>query len=338
VRALRGLVSRLPPRYPAFLYEITPRCNLDCRYCYNVWKRPGAESPAELETTAALEVLDRVLRATRARSVTVTGGEPLLRADLEEVVAFLAARRARVTVITNGTLLDRDRTRSLLDAGTSLFEIPLLSHRREVHDRLVRGRAFSRALDAIANVRVEGGIVVGVIVLTRENASDVEPTLELLAAAGVDAVMLNRVNPGGEGLRHVAELTPSADQLAAAFSVADRIAGEHGLPIASSVPVPPCTLETTPFANLTFGTCPVGTRDAYFTVDPTGNVRPCNHSPTVLGSLFEENFRALAAKVSPELPSNCVDCDNLESCRGGCPAAGIQMERTRTGCARSSPS
>ena len=99
---LQRIARRFAPRNVGI--EVTRRCNQACAFCHNVWKAaPGASE--ELDTAGFLDALDRVLAGDRPDVVTFTGGETLLRDDLEELVRF-ASRRAKCNVVTNGTLLD----------------------------------------------------------------------------------------------------------------------------------------------------------------------------------------------------------------------------------------
>lgn len=80
----------------SLLVEVTPRCNLDCLYCYNVWKGPLLYPRGELPAREVLDRLDEVLADTRIRHVTLTGGEPLLRPDLADLVRGLSRRQIEV--------------------------------------------------------------------------------------------------------------------------------------------------------------------------------------------------------------------------------------------------
>lgn len=128
--------------HDSMLYEVTPRCNLRCAHCYNVWKNGNeCDGPDELPTGRAIALIEKAVLESRCRQLTFTGGEPCLRDDLEVLVS--AARRAgrrrggrlrHVALISNGTLLTAARVRQLKDAGVSLFELPLNSADRRRHD------------------------------------------------------------------------------------------------------------------------------------------------------------------------------------------------------------
>lgn len=314
-------------RRPLLLFEITARCNQECRFCYNVWKGNGSSTPGELGPDSTREMIDRALRGSGGRHVTFTGGEPLLREDLDGLVGHLTCSGVTTTVITNGRLLDGGRARSLKEAGLGLLEIPLLSTDRDVHDDLTRvAGSFDRTLAAIAEARAVGLRVVAVFVATRRNLKDWSDTIRLSVALGSDGILFNRFNPGGAGIEGSVDLLPSISELEAALAEADRAVAELGVSIGVPVPIPPCTLDQRRYRNLRFHGCEAGTRNAYWTIDPVGNVRPCNHSPTVLGNVLEEPFQRITSKAVTRawvctVPSSCRRCVHVKRCRGGCKAA-----------------
>ena len=101
---------------------------------------------------------------------------------------------------------------------------------------------------------------------------------------------------------------------------------ELGIPIACSIPLQPCLIDTAAYPHLGFGYCGAGTERAYYALDPLGNIRPCNHSATILGNLLQEPFEDILApeRLKPfvgALPSACAACAEHALCQGGCKAA-----------------
>jgi len=320
------------PHIQSLIVEVTQRCNHACLHCYNVWQGEPAEAQSryprgELDSARTLRLLAKALDETDCHHVTLTGGEPLLRSDLPLLLDFLRERNVRVTLISNGRLLDEERAASLIDQGIGLFELPLLSHRREVHDRLSAAPgAWDAVLEAMANVRLHHGQVVAAFVATRLNIEHLYETIRLAYAFGARALMFNRFNPGGRGRLHLPELLPSVDQVRAALTVAEAASLEFGLPISCSIPIQPCLIDTAAFPHLGFGYCAAGTERAYYTLDPLGNVRPCNHSTTVLGNLLAEPFGEIVSPARMDgfvhaYPAVCHACELGATCQGGCKAA-----------------
>jgi radical SAM protein with 4Fe4S-binding SPASM domain len=321
------------PRLQTLIFEATQRCNHACLHCYNVWNgADGFETyPAyprgELDTSQTLALLNKALDETGCRHITLTGGEPLLREDLPQILDLLSRRQVMTTLISNGRLLSKERVVDLLERGVDLFELPLLSHRRETHDHLSGSPgAFDAVLAAMANVRYHGGQFVAVFVATRLNLPDLEGAIKLAVAFGARGLMLNRFNAGGRGRAHLAELSPSAEEVRRALVTANAASAELQFPISCSIPIQPCLVEPGGFPNLGFGYCAAGTDRAYYTLDPLGNLRPCNHSPTILGNLLAEPFGDLVAGAQmaafvEAMPPFCDPCSLRERCQGGCKAA-----------------
>ena len=167
-------------------------------------------------------MLAKMLDETGAGLVTLSGGEPLLRADIGEIVDWLAERRVAINLITNGRLLDKSVIARLGAQRISVFELPLLSSERAIHDRLSGAPgAFDKATAAMAELKLAGARVVGVFVATRLNLPTWHHTIEMAVALGLDGLMFNRFNPGGRGCQHAEMLQASPAELQAALDTAE---------------------------------------------------------------------------------------------------------------------
>lgn len=317
----------LPWMQESILYEVTTRCNLRCLHCYNVWKDGVGYKTQELETPQAIELIEKACRETRCRQFTFTGGEPTLREDLEELIFTAAKYCEHVSLITNGTLLDEERVRSLVGAGMGLFELPLNSDDREMHNRMAGGiDCFDKVTRAAAEVRYAGAQLAFVFVGTKLNIEHWQGALELGVALGAMGFLYNRYNAGGECHGKPEELMPSVEQVRTGLEIAQEYAEKYGIGIGASIAIPPCLIDPTPYPNVGFGFCAAGTERAYYTLDPMGNVRPCNHTPTVLGNLFAQPFKKITRngelkKFMQARPEFCQGCKLETECMGGCKAA-----------------
>jgi radical SAM protein with 4Fe4S-binding SPASM domain len=322
------------PRIQSLIFEVTQRCNHACLHCYNVWNgEDGAKATyppyprGELDTERTLALLGKALDETVCSHVTLTGGEPLLRPDLPAILDYLRARNTGTTVISNGRLLGEGMAVDCLDRGVGLFELPLLSHQRAVHDRLSGAPgAWDAVLDAMANVRLHRGRFAAAFVATRLNIDHVSEVMKLAFAFGAKAVMFNRFNPGGRGRQNLGQLLPSAEEVRLALAAADGASAQYGLPVSCSIPIQPCLVDPAAFPHIGFAFCAAGSERAYFALDPMGNLRPCNHTPMILGNLFEESFTELVAPdrlrpVTGAVPAFCGGCARRTECQGGCKAA-----------------
>lgn len=322
----------MPPSDPAahqesIVIELTQRCNHDCLHCYNVWKNAAPYPMGELDTADTLRNIGKFLDESGAHLVSLSGGEPLLRDDFFEILRFLNQRGVAVNLITNGSLLDEAMVAQLVPDRISLFELPLLSARRDIHDRMSGAAgAFDRVTLAIAELKAARQRVVGVFVATKLNLPNWRETAELAVALGLDGIMFNRFNPGGRGFSNLDLLQADPSDVSVALDIAEEISATYEFPIACSIAMPPCLFDTAKYKRLTFGFCAAGTSRAYYTLDPLGNVRPCNHSPRILGNIREMTFREMCTSdrmkdfISAR-PQFCSGCSSETTCQGGCKAA-----------------
>ncbi|MGC4052087.1 MAG: radical SAM protein [Paludibaculum sp.] len=323
--------------YERIVLEVTEACHHACLHCYNYWREDRAPvlAPDTLSRAEIRDLIRRIRCDAPLKQAGLSGGEPLLRKDLPEIVEDLRNEGLGVVVITNGTLLTPARARRFPE-GT-VFEMTLFSADAALHDRIagVAG-AFRRVLaGAVAAVTNHCRLAVSVVV-NRLNAHDVRRALELGIALGSDAFLLNRVNfsrcTAGQGDL----LAPSVEQLRQALEAAESVAAEYDAMVAVSVPMPPCVVDPTPYEHLHFGWCPRGNSEAYYTVSHNGLLRPCNHSSRILGDLRKQSFaeltrgRAARAFWAP-VPPECRTCSHPLAglCRGGCPAASDECYGTR---------
>jgi pyrroloquinoline quinone biosynthesis protein E len=326
----RLIPPRRGQRVSVVLFEATARCDNACLYCYNAWKLPGVAAPRELPTAETLELFRRLARSrgwSRPRQITFTGGEPLLRDDLETLVREVVRLGFPTNLITNGRRLDAARAVALVSAGCRLFEIPLLAPDAAGHDALagVPG-AFEGAVRAVGAARRAGAQVVAAFVATRRNIEHAADVARLALALGADGLMFLRFNPGGAGAERSGDLLPEPAQIIAALRALRAQQERGGLPVSISVPLPPCVIDPAETAGLGIGFCGAGTDRTYVALAADGDVRPCNHSPTVLGNLRRTSLARLLAgrsygRFCDAVPDECRDCPQLASCRSGCRAA-----------------
>jgi radical SAM protein with 4Fe4S-binding SPASM domain len=169
--------------------------------------------------------------------------------------------------------------------------------------------------------------VVTVFVATKENLPGLDDVVKFNAAAGMDGMMFNRFNPGGEGRRHLKRLLPGVGELKDALALLEDYASKFPIGISCSIPMMPCLFDMSLYPHLGYGFCLGGDGDrAYYTFDPLGNVRVCNHSNTILGNILEEPFEAIRGReyvkaFRSKLPPFCRDCPEAARCQAGCRAA-----------------
>ncbi|HZP01731.1 MAG TPA: radical SAM protein [Terriglobia bacterium] len=316
--------------------EVTEGCNHACLHCYNYWRngRRSRRGRPALSRKEIRNLIQKVKRDAPLTQVALSGGEPLLRKDLPEIVCDIRDDGLSSVVITNGALL----TDSNLDRYPvgSIFEVTLFSYKAELHNHIAGRPVFNRVLESLVRIEKHKSRFVLACVINKLNTHHVQRTIELGIALGADAVLVNRMNLSRHVLPLAAGLVPSASALREALHAADEAAAKYGIMIAVSVPIPPCVVDPREFPHLHFGWCPRGSSEAYYTIGCTGLLRPCNHSSVVLGDLRKENFQKIVSgnktrEFWAPVPRECRACTHplKDSCRGGCPAASDECYGTR---------
>lgn len=307
---------------PYFVFELTSRCNNDCIYCYNVWKQDGDYPTGELSGSEIKILLEKLIEETEPEGITLSGGEPLLHPDVFEIASFLADRKIRTGIATNGIMLNEAGTRKLIDSGVDYFEISLVSTNDKTYGRLTRDSRLDKVKKAILNVKKHGARLTVSFVATMLNSTDIEDVIDLCFAFSVDAIALNRFVPGGSGLKHRSLLQLSGEGLKSTLRAADRKSREYNIPVNITIPVEPCITDHKDYPYLNFGSCVCGRKK--WVIDPFGNLRTCEQNPEILGNLFDSDFRELSmlkkASVFRDnnLKPDCIRCKQFNRCGGGC--------------------
>ena len=187
--------ARHPPG-PVVIWNLIRRCNLACKHCYSI--SADRDFPGELTTREVYTVMDDLWRSG-VRVLILSGGEPLLRADLFDI-----ARRAKATgfytvLSSNGTLIDAEMTGRIADIDFDYVGVSL-DGLRATHDRFRRlAGAFDRSLAGIRLCR-DAGLKAGVrFTLTQDNAHDLPALLELVEREGIARFYFSHLNYAGRG-------------------------------------------------------------------------------------------------------------------------------------------
>ncbi|MBI4275139.1 MAG: radical SAM protein [Rhizobiales bacterium] len=318
---------------PPFLVAInlTRRCNLACVHCYLDADVRTAGTGAELETFEVKALLDRILALSDETMIVLTGGEPLLRSDLCELVAYASSFGLMVVVGTNGTLLDARRVTALQAAGARALGISLDSLDSDYHDRFrgVSG-AWRATLAGIDACRRAGLMFQLHFTVTDDNADELDGMISFASTAGAAVLNVFFVVCTGRGkslsnisidtydrvLRRLAEAARDESDLIVRARCAPhfkRLARELNPPL-------PITLAD----GYEAGGCLAGTR--YCRVTPEGDLTPCPYIEVSAGSVRHTEFAVLwrdaplfATLRSPNLEGRCGVCEYAKLC-GGCRA------------------
>ena len=180
------------------------------------------------------------------------------------------------------------------------------------------------------------------VTVTRLNISELYETLALALLNGASSILLNRFLPGGRGLSYMDELLLSNEQINEMLDVAEEVLSEAGRYGSVGTEIPLCIIKhPARYKHLSVGYKCAAAKD-FFVIDPSGRIRCCNHSPVVVGSIFDENiisnqeyWKIFAG--SNYHPSFCRECAEIDRCDCGCREVAAILNKTPDGIDRSIP-
>ena len=308
-------------------WNLTRRCNLACAHCY-IAAGPWHEVSQELTTAECRRITDEIFTLVDAPIFILSGGEPLLRDDLEAIAEHAAGRGATVVVGTNGTRLTDTRIRSLKDAGVTGVAVSVDSLDAHYHDRFRHGDgALDDTLAAIERLRTHRLDFVIQTTVTRGNRARLGELAAWAAERGAVSFNVYFLVATGRG-EGMAGLTPAEnEEVVAELAALERT--HRGRMLVRSKCQPQIMRHVhrsdpeSPLLNYATR-CPCGV--SYCRITPEGKLTPCPYMPLVAGDLRERSFAELwrSSTLFRQLRTGtpggrCGRCEYRKLC-GGCRA------------------
>src|SRR5438552_4986787 len=327
------------PRPYALLPEITYRCPLHGPPCSKPVSASHSEPPrptqgggysqthAQAKRELTTDEWRRVIREAAVLGILqigFSGGEPLVRGDLADLVR--AAREANLytNLITSGISLDDDRVGALHDAGLDSVQLSFQSDETGLAYEIAGARAHQRKLNVAAQIRAEGIPLRLNFVIHRRNIDRLPQVIELAETLEAERVELANVQFYGWAFLNRAALLPTREQVVRAREIATaakaRLAGKIDI-----FYVLPDYYENRPKP------CLSGWGQRYLTVNPIGEVLPCPTASSAIPDLRLENVRQRELdwiwresesfnrfRGTEWMPEPCQSCPQREIDFGGC--------------------
>lgn len=307
-----------PPLW--LLAELTYRCPLHCVFCSNPvdYARHGEE----LVTAEWLRVLDQG-REAGAVQLGLSGGEPLLREDLEEIVAHAHRLGYYINLITSGVGLTEARAHALKEAGLDHIQLSFQDSSRELNDFLSSTRTFELKSKVARIIKELGYPMVLNCVMHRYNLPHVGRIITMAEEMGADFLELANTQYYGWAWLNRDELMPTPEELADAESLVDhqreRLAGRMKIYWVS-----PDYVDAKPKA------CMNGWGSVFMVVAPDGLALPC-HSARMLPGIDFPSVRKMPLREiwydstafqryrgEDWMSPTCRTCDDRGKDFGGC--------------------
>ncbi len=315
--------------------NLTRRCNLACDHCYLDADRRSVPAPGELSSGEFAALFREIGARAPGTILVLTGGEPLLRPDLEELVLSGAEAGLRMVLGTNGVLLTRERALRLKAAGLEGAGISLDAVSAQPHDDF-RGMsgAFAASCRAV-RVCLEAGLHAQIhFTVTRANRHQIGDAVEMAKSLGAGIINFFFLVCVGRGESRMdltaAEYEESLRQIAVAqksakgILVQSRCTPHFKRILHQANPEDPFTRAT----GYDGGGCPAGTH--YCRITPTGEMTPCPYMELSGGNIRERGFWNIweqaplfhSLRNPGLLQGRCGGCEYRDIC-GGCRARAL---------------
>lgn len=307
--------------------HLTERCNLACSHCYQ--EGFAVEEMSLREVAGAVGNISDTFRAWSETydivftpSFNVTGGEPLLRSDLKEILSLLSDNGFAIFLLTNGTLVDGNISRMLAAIPVTGVQVSLEGP-ENIHD-MIRGKGSYLAAMKGTRHLVDAGIAVTFnITLSGVNAAYVPEIVSIAVDAGVQRLGFSRLVPYGRGLslidkmiepekmrevyRQILSYKTPGLQIVTGDPIASRLQNSQDMPDAGAFPL---------------GGCAAGISG--ITVLPDGTLTPCRRLGIPVGNILRHSLREIwanseiinALRDKSKYNGKCSACIHWAHCRG----------------------
>jgi PqqA peptide cyclase len=304
----------------AVIAEVTHRCPLHCVYCSNPMQLAGTQS--ELSTVEWTSVFQQAGKLGMLHA-HFTGGEPLARTDLIELVAAARAAGLYTNLITSGIGLSEQRLQALVDAGLDHIQISFQDSREEAANWIAGAKAHAHKLELSRAIRQHKIAFTVNLVVHRQNLDHLEEMIAFIERLNPERVEIAHTQYYGWALANRAALMPTREQLDRAVAIVaeaeKRLAGRMRIDS-----VVPDYYAKYPKA------CMGGWGRRLMLINPAGKVLPC-HAAEVLPGFSFENVRDKQLQwiwqESPSfqrfrgedwMPEPCRSCERRTEDFGGC--------------------
>ena len=307
--------------------HLTERCNLSCSHCYQTGKKTDEMSLDEIrdlagETADMLNLWSEQYNISFIPSMNITGGEPLLRHDMFEILDEIGKRGYGLYLLSNGILINKERAKVLAGLGVKGVQVSIEGP-EEIHESIRGKGSFLSSLNGVQCL-LEAGINVTLnVTLSTINAGHMIEMVKLSSCLGVHKLGFSRLVPSGRGagmLKNMLRKDEVRELYQAIFSLETRgLEIVTGDPVASQLRSEYIHHDASAIPT---GGCAAGVSG--LTVLPDGTITPCRRMNIPLGNVRKDSLREIWS-TSPILESlrdkkrysgKCSKCLRWTTCRG----------------------
>jgi radical SAM protein with 4Fe4S-binding SPASM domain len=308
-------------RVKSAYFEITNRCNLNCKTCYN---RSGLNTKRKEISKAQLKKAIELLIPFGVQRILLSGGEPTVHTEFNEILDLIDEYpELSFGIVTNGTVCNQKLIDRLNDKGDITLQISLDGSNEEQNSKTRGKGSFEKTLSLATKIHSPGEKPLLKMVISQSNFDDIEDFYKLAISIGFvpEFAFIYR---SGNGSDKWEDKQLTAQQKLLALRLIDKLNKEYN----TSAVLPLCTIK-----------CPYvkSTEDLSLCIKTNGSIQPCQtlySDAYSIGNIFHFdmdyntqriNWISNIAKKRYETDYNCNSCLLREGCGKGCMAMAVNL-------------
>lgn len=293
-----------------FTWEMTERCNLDCKLCYS--RNIESDRKKELSTEQSIKLINK-LEKENVLYLLLDGGEPLMRNDFFQLLPLITDKFC-TWLSTNGTLVDKEAATELKKHHINTVFVSLHGSNENIHDFITqKNGAFRKTIAGIENLKNAGVSTMLSCQISKLNREDIKEYIRLCKFYNIEKVNFLRPYPIGNGKENYEKLALSAGEYEHFAREIINICDEYQIVYGHS------------FGYKNHNCCKQA-----FSCDSEGKLMNCPYLRFLprIGDALSENLvdvwncetSMMIRNFSDNLPAECDKCMNADECQGGCTA------------------
>lgn len=298
--------------------ELTYSCNHKCLFCSCPWESKESYKKNELTLEEWQEAIDALMK-NGVDSFTLTGGDPLMRKDLTQIIDYILQKGASLNLISNGRKIDDNFLDMIAQRDISIcISIPGI----ETFVEHTGVDNVEHVLSLFEKTKIRGIKATANIAVTKKNLPELYENIAYALIKGADYVLLNRFLPGGRGLSNQ-EYLLTIEETNRMLDIAEEVLSKANKYGHVGTELPLCAIKhPEKYKHIQVSNL-CSAAKGFCVIDPSGYLKVCNHSPVRVCRYDELNTLSqneywVKFRNRDYLPEMCKECNKKDKCDGGC--------------------
>lgn len=304
---------------------LTYSCNLNCPHCYAKQRR----TKNEMSYKQLKNLIDQISKLGVFK-IVLSHGENILRKDFFDVAAYIRSKDIHLTLITNGTTINENAVNELKKIGVNKVMVSLDSCDPEKHDKF-RGISgtWLKAINALKLLKKVNICSSMAVALTPMNSKEIDNLINLGLKIGADEISFLTVRPTDRNEKFSFDKDEYNNLIKKIWNRKQKWKDKVEILIHDPLAIPLLIEAGFRPNDELVGLNACGAGNLFLSIDPEGNVRPCNFLPLVVGNVKKQKLidiykKSKELKSCEVIPRECEHCKYSECCAGGCKSFSLQ--------------